>query len=95
MTFPPGASPAAVRAAYVTAAKSAHPDAPGGSAEAFARLHAAYREALQAALEWPCDACDGAGRVEVHGSGPGGFGASVTNLVCGRCGGRGKKWPAP
>jgi DnaJ-class molecular chaperone len=85
LNLTPGASPADVDAAFRRLSKRAHPDA-GGDAATFAALSEARYAALRAAREWPCDRCRGAGRVEVR------RGAASTSLVCGACGGGGKKW---
>lgn len=56
--LPEGASEAQARAAYRRLARSAHPDAPGGSEGAFLAL----REALAAVLaapRAPCPLCEG------------------------------------
>ncbi len=82
----PGASPGAVRAAYRTRARAAHPDVPGGSADAFDALYRVYQAAIQEASEWPCDACGGDGAARV------GRGFGAIRVACAKCGGSGRRW---
>lgn len=51
-----GASKAAVRAAYKAQAQRTHPDRPGGSAEAFQRVQAAYTALCDDATRKACTA---------------------------------------
>jgi DnaJ-class molecular chaperone len=81
----PTASPAHVRLAFLQKAKTAHPDA-GGTAEEFAALRRAEREALALARETPCEECEGTGTVEIR------RGFSAMSMRCGICGGTGRKW---
>ena len=82
----PGSSPGRVDAAYKERVWAAHPDR-GGEAEAFSALGEARRIAKAAAEEWPCEACKGAGSKAISGRS---FGAIP--MICGACGGTGKKW---
>lgn len=84
----PGASPDRVRNRYREKAWETHPDR-GGEVSAFQDLVDALRVALEAANTWPCETCHGTGRSAVKVKT--GFGA-LANLMCGHCGGTGKKW---
>jgi DnaJ-class molecular chaperone len=75
----PGASPSAVRASYRALATKAHPDIPGGSAEAFEALSEARNIALGFAETEPCPTCNGTGQeTTTHGF----FAVKVTCSVC-------------
>lgn len=81
----PGASSAAVTAAYRDGARTAHPDA-GGDAAAFAALREAYGAALRDALdrEAICAGCKGLGYRWARA------GFYAAKEPCAACGGRGR-----
>lgn len=83
----PGAvSPAEVRKRYHDEAWKVHPDL-GGNPAAFVRLGEAKTVALAITYAWPCEKCKGTGKLSLRAS----FG-SAAPILCGACGGVGKKW---
>jgi len=80
------ASPSRIKARYRELAKSAHPDAPGGSAEAMAALSDAFRQALAQAIDAKCFACAGTGKTTVAA------GFSSVTLTCKTCHGARRRW---
>jgi DnaJ-class molecular chaperone len=78
----PGASPSAIRAAYLARAKTLHPDA-GGSVAAFSALSAAHIAATAYAMTEPCPTCKGAGITFLA------RGLHSSSMTCGPCRGVG------
>lgn len=83
------ASPDAVRKAYHDLAWKNHPDL-GGRREDFARLADANRIAIAVTYAWPCETCRGTGEVVMKSKAS--FGGAAGKILCGHCGGTGKKW---